>query len=500
MADTGATIWHFLKGKGFSDYAAAGIMGNLQAESGLKPNNLQNSYEKKLGFTDATYTQAVDSGSYTSFANDKAGYGLAQWTYHTRKQNLLNYAKQLNCSIANLDMQLNYLYIELSNNSVVKKGLASAKSVREASDVILTKFERPANQSEANKARRAKLSQAFYDTYASNKKSEVNTVGAAIITGFINDRINGIAVNTSRKCNAGNYEACSARDISYIVMHYTGNKKDTALNNAKYFQTAGRNASAHFFVDDNNIYQSVALNNKAWHCGTNKQYYHNCCRNANSIGIEMCTNGSYKVSEKTKENAIALCAYLCKKHGIVSANVDKYVLRHYDVTHKNCPAQMAGANNAEWQAFLSAVKSKLSGTASTQQSTSTATVNAFSPTGTAKATANLRMRAGAGTTYNTLLTVKKGCIVEIDGTLANGWYHCRYNNVIGYMSGAYLKDIETTSSTATATKTHKVVKGDTLSAIAKKYGTTVNAIVIANRSKYPQITANNIVVGWELIV
>lgn len=455
MADTSATIWQFLKSKGYSDYAAAGIMGNLQAESGLKPNNLQNSYEKKLGFTDDTYTQAVDDGSYTSFVNDKAGYGLAQWTYHTRKQNLLNYAKQLNCSIANLDMQLNYLFSELSNNSVVKKGLANAKSVREASDVILTKFERPANQSEANKVRRAKLSQAFYDAYASSKESEVKTVGAATSTGFITDKINGITVNTSRKCSAGNYEACSARDVSYIVMHYTGNTKDTALNNAKYFQTAGRNTSAHFFVDDSNIYQSVALNNKAWHCGTTKQYYHDRCRNANSIGIEMCTSGNYKVSEKTKENAITLCAYLCKKYGIVSANVDKCVLRHYDVTHKNCPAQMAGANNAEWQAFLSNVKSKLSGATSTQQTA----VNAFNPTGTAKTTANLRMRAGA-----------------------------------------YLKDIETTSSTATATKTHKVVKGDTLSAIAKKYGTTVNAIVIANRSKYPQITANNIVVGWELIV
>ena len=322
---------------------------------------------------------------------------------------------------------------------------------------------------------------------------------AASTTGFITGKVSGITINTSWQCNAGNYEACGGRDVSYIVMHYTGNAKDTALNNAKYFQTAGRHASAHFFVDDSSIYQSVALNNKAWHCGTSGQYYHKFCRNANSIGIEMCTSGNYKISNTTKENAAALCAYLCKKLGLAAANVDKYVLRHYDVTHKNCPAQMAGANNAEWQEFLNNVKSKLSGATSSERQTTT-TASAFSPTGAAKTTANLRMRAGAGTTYNALLTVKKGSTVEIDGTLANGWYHCRYNKVIGYMSGAYLKEVETTSSTAADTKTHKVVKGDTLRTIAKQYGTTVNAIIIANKSKYPKITANNIVIGWELIV
>jgi hypothetical protein len=69
-------------------------MGNLYAESGLKPNNLQNSYEKTLGFTDVTYTEAVDKGIYNNFIHDKAGYGLAQWTWWSRKEALLNYAKQ----------------------------------------------------------------------------------------------------------------------------------------------------------------------------------------------------------------------------------------------------------------------------------------------------------------------------------------------------------------------------------------------------------------------
>ena len=92
-----------------NSYGVCGLMGNLYAESGLKPTNLQNSYQTKLGMTDESYTQAVDNGSYTNFVRDSAGYGLAQWTYWSRKQNLLNYAKKVSKSIGDLDMQIDFL-------------------------------------------------------------------------------------------------------------------------------------------------------------------------------------------------------------------------------------------------------------------------------------------------------------------------------------------------------------------------------------------------------
>lgn len=72
-------IWNYLKGAGLNDFGTAGLIGNLYAESGLIPNNVENLYEKRLGVTDASYTAAVDSGKYQFFATDKAGYGLAQW-------------------------------------------------------------------------------------------------------------------------------------------------------------------------------------------------------------------------------------------------------------------------------------------------------------------------------------------------------------------------------------------------------------------------------------
>lgn len=163
-------IWDFLKQAGLNDYACAGLMGNLFAESGLNPKNLEDTYNKKLGYTDEEYTKAVDNGSYTNFTNDCAGYGIAQWTYHTRKQHLYNFAKISHCSIGNLQMQLKFLINELKNNytNSVYKVLLNASSVQQASDVVLYKFENPANAS-SQQAIRLYYSQKFYEKYATGK-------------------------------------------------------------------------------------------------------------------------------------------------------------------------------------------------------------------------------------------------------------------------------------------------------------------------------------------
>lgn len=137
-------IWNYLKGAGLNDCGAAGLMGNLYAESGLRPDNLQNTYEKKLGMTDASYTAAVDGGTYTGFVRDCAGYGLAQWTYWSRKQGLFNFAKAAGRSIGDLEMQLDFLMKELREGyKAVLTMLKTAGSVRQASDAVLLQFERP---------------------------------------------------------------------------------------------------------------------------------------------------------------------------------------------------------------------------------------------------------------------------------------------------------------------------------------------------------------------
>ena len=173
MKNEPKTFWDFFKNKGLSDYAVAGLMGNLFAEGGFKPNNLQNSFEKKLGMNDVQYTAAVDNGTYTNFVKDSAGYGIAQWTYWNRKQNLLNFAKSRNVSIADLEMQLDFLWQELSTSyKGVLESLKGAKSVRQASDIVLKGFEKPKDQSDAVQIRRAAFGQSYYNQFANKTKAD----------------------------------------------------------------------------------------------------------------------------------------------------------------------------------------------------------------------------------------------------------------------------------------------------------------------------------------
>lgn len=158
-------IWNFFKEKGLNNFAIAGILGNLEAESGLRSNNLQNGYEQLLNHTDASYTKAVDNGSYTNFVKDKAGYGLAQWTYHSRKKALLDYANSVGKSIGDLGMQLDFMWKELQGYKTVITGLKEAKSVLEASNLILLQYEKPADQSEVVQTRRARYGQEYFDKF-----------------------------------------------------------------------------------------------------------------------------------------------------------------------------------------------------------------------------------------------------------------------------------------------------------------------------------------------
>ena len=145
-----------------------------------------------------------------------------------------------------------------------------------------------------------------------------------------------------RKISGYNYSSRNGSSIQYIVLHYTGNTRDTALGNANYFNTCNRDASAHYFVDDSSIYQVVEDYNSSWAVGDGKGKYG--ITNRNSISIEMCTSENYLVSEKTENNTVELVQYLMKKYGIDI----NHVVRHYDASKKQCPNW--SANN--WQRWI----------------------------------------------------------------------------------------------------------------------------------------------------
>ena len=164
--DDEKAIWDALMTFIGNPYGVAGLMGNLDAESGLKANNLQNSGNSVLGMTDEEFTTTMDAGAYDNFVNDGYGYGLAQWTARPRKAALLARAQERGVSVSDLGMQLGFICHELTEYHDVLETLRNAASVREASDVVLTQYERPADQGPDVKEKRAACGQRLFDKYA----------------------------------------------------------------------------------------------------------------------------------------------------------------------------------------------------------------------------------------------------------------------------------------------------------------------------------------------
>ena len=224
-------IWNYLAAAGLNACGAAGLTGNLYAESGLSPTNLQNTYEKSLGMTDAQYTAAVDAGTYTNFARDSAGYGLAQWTYWSRKQNLHDFAKSAGKSVGDLEMQLAFLLKELASYGLLN-ALKTASSVKAASDIILTQFEKPADQSETAKTKRAEYGQTYYEKYARKATTGGTTMATEITTG---KQLAEAALNVARNFKTLYVMGCFGAPM-------TAANKTRYTQNCDYNKAAGRAA------------------------------------------------------------------------------------------------------------------------------------------------------------------------------------------------------------------------------------------------------------------
>ena len=165
-------VWNALIQAGYSEIATAAAMGNIYKESGFQTNNLQNSYENSLGYTDESYTEAVDSGSYSesSFVNDEAGYGLIQWTSSGRKQALYNLAKERGVSISDASMQIEEMLIELSGNwssgagNVDKEAWMNSTDLNTATDAYCDGFE---GAGTPDYATRREAAQRYLEQYGS---------------------------------------------------------------------------------------------------------------------------------------------------------------------------------------------------------------------------------------------------------------------------------------------------------------------------------------------
>ena len=283
------TIYKKLKAAIENDYGVCGLMGNLKAESGLRSNNLQNKFNESLHMTDEEYTSKVDDGSYTDFVTDKAGYGLAQWTFWSRKQNLLNFAHEKKASIGDENMQLEYLIKELQGYTGVWNTLVNAKSVREASDAVLLGFEKPKNQSEANCIKRAAIGDELYKELVQNGGKNSPLVDVTILSP--------------------NHSGSRTHSVDRITPHcVVGQVSVERLG--EIFLKPSKDSSCNYGIgSDGRVLLCVDEANRSW-CSSS------AANDQRAITIECASDATspYAFNDKVYNKLIDLCVDICKRY------------------------------------------------------------------------------------------------------------------------------------------------------------------------------------------
>ena len=441
--DNAETIWKWLWERIGNDFGVAGLMGNLCAESGLKPDNLQNSYEKLLGMTDAEYTAAVDSGRYSEeqFVSDGAGYGLPQFTARERKQGLFDFSRLKGTSIGDLQMQLEYIWTELSRSyKGVLDVLFSAKSVREASDAVMTKYEIPADQSEDNKANRAELGQMYFDRYAAQGQR--------------------LTIYRRLFYDADCYKQGTEQTPTGVQVHSTGANNpylkryvqpdDGRLGknpNGNDHNHPGGNVCANAYIgklEDGTVavYQTLPWDYRCWLSGSGN------VGNANRlgyIGYEICEDGlnNREYFDAVMEKAVLLTAYLCNAYDISPENVrDHHELNgmglasnHSDISH------WLGKFGQTMDGFRAQVREAMS------EPIDVTYVDCDEVRVLCQAVVDnpdrwLNVRSGPGKGYKVVFRVEKGSIVNVLNDSNRDWWNIQQDGKTGYAMSEYLKKVQ----------------------------------------------------------
>lgn len=298
-----SNIYQKLKAAIGNDYGVFGLMGNLMAESGLKANNLQNSYNKKLNISDEDYTMVVDENAYPDFVTDKAGYGLAQWTYWSRKQKLLQYAQAYGCSIGDENMQVDFMIGELmASYPSVLNVLKTATSIREASDCVLTQYERPADQSESVKVKRAAYGEDLMKQLLGG--NTITEGKEEAIVGYTNSPL------VSYTKLSPNHSGQRTHAIDRITPHcVVGQCSVETLGNI--FAPTERQASCQYGIGaDGRVGMYCEEKNRSWCSSSN-------ANDQRAITIECAsdTTAPYAFKDVVYNKLIELCVDICKRNG-----------------------------------------------------------------------------------------------------------------------------------------------------------------------------------------
>lgn len=226
---TAKEIYLHLIQAGLTSEGAFALMGNLQAESGLRSNNAENG---RISLSDDDYTAAVDNGTYTEFVTDAIGYGLAQWTYWSRKQSLLAFSKSRGCSIGDCAMQLDFCLKEIKERYIgLFNELCSTKDLKQATSDVCTIYEKPAVN---NIETRYKYAQQFYAEFVNSKEETALTENEAIAklvtcakkqVGYLEKRSNAQLDDKTANAGSANWNRY-ARDIDSKYPNFYNGKKN----------------------------------------------------------------------------------------------------------------------------------------------------------------------------------------------------------------------------------------------------------------------------------
>lgn len=449
-------IWQTLLDEIKNEYGVAGLMGNLYAESSLSSINLQSTYEKKLGMTDRQYTDAVDGCFYDNFIHDGAGYGLAQWTYYTRKEKLLAFARERQVSIGNLKMQLMFLLQEIKQYTTVWNTLIAASSVREASDVVLLKYEKPANQSVTMQERRETYGLKYYDKYAAKEENDVATID---FDKYINSTTIHYISNSGHDENNKYYGGVA------------GDQTGTEWELRRWYSRPW----THMFryEKDNKVGRTLAelgikaaLNNQIGYDQYQRATYWNQLKLVNYDPSAITVPCEADCSAGVAANVKA-CGYLLGIKGLQDVS--------FGMSSRNTIAQLTAAGFTMYtdSKYLKSGDYLLPGdillyenhhvSMNITRGAKATVINIVVPVintdyvGTAIAKSNMYVRTGADTNYKALGIIKKGTQINVSEVLSNGWYLIPYEK----SSTGYAYTSNTTGNYYEYTENLKIIDTDT---------------------------------------
>lgn len=372
-------IYEKLTAAGATPAGACGLMGNLYAESGLRFNALENLCRIRLReygkgeWSDEAYTAAVDDGTISReeflhpLPGRKYGYGLCQLTTPSRKAGLYDFCKSKGVSIADPDAQIEWLLLELRQSYKAVWGVLTATgSVREASDVVLDRFECPADCSESVREKRAGYGQGYYDEFAMTAEKLADKVIAIAMReiGYLEKASDKDLYNKTANAGSANYTKYGKEMHALYpsVMDYPAAWCDAFVDWCFYTAFGVCNAKGLLGGDfDDYTPNSANLYKKkdAWYNSDpqpgDQIFFKNetrICHTGLVIGVEngyvMTVEGNTSNGSEVIANGGAVCA---KKYKLSNSRIAGYGRPAYDVASGHSPIKegwVKAADGVRW--------------------------------------------------------------------------------------------------------------------------------------------------------